>query len=257
MYKSIAVSLAAIALIGTSALAADLPPTPMYKAPAATPIYSWTGCYIGANAGYGWQRNSPSDPLTPGLSVGSDTGTGFVGGGQFGCDYQLSDRWVVGLQGMFDGAAVNGSHMVPVAYAGDAAEQMTFKSNWLATVTGRIGYAVLPQTLLYLKGGAAWVHTNYTDVDPSGVTYVPFAGQASATLNGWTAGVGAEYAFRPNWSVLLEYDYIGLGTHSAAFTYNCGTGCGFGNPYLYRETHNFQMVLVGLNYRFGGVGGRW
>src|ERR1700756_2565870 len=35
------------------ASAADLP----VKAPIASPVYDWTGFYIGANAGFGWGRN--------------------------------------------------------------------------------------------------------------------------------------------------------------------------------------------------------
>ena len=33
--------------------AADLPTRMSTKAPAMAPLYSWTGCYIGANAGGG------------------------------------------------------------------------------------------------------------------------------------------------------------------------------------------------------------
>ena len=141
------------------------------------------------------------------------------------------------------------------AYSGDNSETMAFKTDWLATVTGRIGYAITPQALLYAKGGAAWVHTKYTDTDPSGVTFPPFSGQGSATLNGWTVGGGLEYAFWPNWSVFPEYDYVGLNTPTVSLSYNCAAPCGFTNPYPYQENHHFQMVLLGLNYRFGiGLG---
>lgn len=218
------------------------------------PVSNWTGCYIGGNVGYGWQYNKPYDPAYPTYDLGSNTGTGVVGGGQVGCDYQLSGDWVVGIQGMFDGAGVNGSYIVPFAYAGDNTETMTFKTDWFATLTGRIGYAVLPQALLYFKGGAAWAHTNYSDTDPSGAVYPPFSGQARSTPSGWTIGGGAEYAFTRNWSVFVEYNYVDLGSRDVALTYNCGGGCGFANPYTYKETQNLQMVLVGLNYRFGGIG---
>ena len=101
---------------------------------------------------------------------------------------------------------------------------MTFNTDWFATLTGRVGYAIVPQALLYVKGGAAWARATYSDVDPSGTTYAPFSGQASATPSGWTIGGGTEYAFRPNWSVFVEYDYIDLGSRNVALTYNCGAG---------------------------------
>jgi hypothetical protein len=49
--------LAAVAAIGFASVAsaADLPvKTPVYKAPAAEPAYSWAGFYVGANIGGGW-----------------------------------------------------------------------------------------------------------------------------------------------------------------------------------------------------------
>ena len=50
--KKLATAIAAIALIGTPAFAADMavkaPPPP----PA--PIYNWTGWYVGGNIGFGW-----------------------------------------------------------------------------------------------------------------------------------------------------------------------------------------------------------
>jgi outer membrane immunogenic protein len=50
--KRLATAIAAIALIGTPAFAADMavkaPPPP----PA--PVFSWTGWYVGGNVGYSW-----------------------------------------------------------------------------------------------------------------------------------------------------------------------------------------------------------
>ncbi|MGO9358115.1 MAG: outer membrane protein [Xanthobacteraceae bacterium] len=245
------------ALLATGAASgADLaaPPQPYVKAPVMIePVASWTGCYGGVNIGTGWQGVHPTDPLTAPFpfDLGSDNGVGVVGGGQVGCDYQFASNWVVGIQGMFDGAGVTSSHIVPFAYGLDNTETLTSKTGWFATLTGRIGYTVLPQGLLYFKGGAAWVNTRYSDVDPTPVLYTPFSGQASATRAGWTVGGGGEYAFLPNWSVFAEYDYTGLGTRGTAFTYNCGAGCGFSNPYYFSEKQSLQTVLVGLNYRFG------
>jgi outer membrane immunogenic protein len=253
MKKLLVVCMAAAAVCGSSAFAADMP-VKARPVPAA-PIYSWTGCYVGGSIGAGWQRTSTRDaePTTaPPLDTGTDTATGVVGGGQVGCDYQFASNWVAGIQGSFDGTDLKGSHVAPFAYSGDNTETFSSKTDWLATLTGRLGYVVLPQTLLYLKGGAAWVHSHYSDADPSAIPVVPYLGTASATRTGWTLGGGGEYLLGRSWSVFAEYDYIGLGSDTLAFTYNCGAVCGFNNPYHYSEKQNLQTVLAGLNYRFGG-----
>jgi outer membrane immunogenic protein len=251
------VSAALSAVIGIGAASAADLPRPYTKAPAMAPMVStWTGCYVGGNIGAGWQRTTTTDvnPSNAGSfsDAGTDTGSGIVGGGQVGCDYQFASNWVVGVQGMFDGADVKGSHFAPFAYAGDNTERFAARTDWFGTLTARIGYAVTPQALLYLKGGVAWVHTNYSDADASGTIFVPYTGVVSSTRIGWTIGGGGEYRLNQNWSLFAEYDYIGLGSKTLGYTYTCGAVCGFNDPYFYSEKQNLQTVLVGLNYRFGG-----
>jgi outer membrane immunogenic protein len=225
-------------LIAAPAFAADM----AVKAPMApVPVASWTGCYLGGNVGGAWQHNSTYDPIAA-VATGSDSSSGIIGGGQVGCDYQFANNWVIGIQDMFDGANLNSSHY----YAGSTTETLGINTRWVDTLTGRLGYSITPQTLLYLKGGAAWAHVNYTDADPT----VPYSGQANVTRSGWTLGGGLEYAFLRNWSAFAEYGYIGLGNHNVSLTYNCGGACGFPNPYTYTVSHNISEVLLGVNYRF-------
>ena len=49
------------------------------------------------------------------------------------------------------------------------------------------------------------------------------------------------------------YNYIDLGNRNLSFTYNCGGGCGFANPYTFQDKQTLQTVLVGVNWRFGGL----
>jgi len=248
--------LLATAIIGlgaSQASAADLPRKAPAYVPPAPPPFSWTGCYVGANIGAGWQKNRPLDPLLP-IDLGDVTDTGIVGGGQIGCDYQFAGSgFVVGFQGMFDGAGINGSAFLPFAYAGDTTMSYAFKTDWFGTLTGRAGYAVMLQALLYIKGGGAWVHTKNTNADPSGTFYPPYEGTASVTRSGWLIGAGLEYAFWRNWSVFVEYNYIDLGNRNLSLTYDCGGSCGFANPYTFQDKQTLQTVLVGVNWRFGGL----
>jgi Outer membrane protein beta-barrel domain len=72
---------------------------------------------------------------------------------------------------------------------------------------------------------------------------VPQIGELSNDRTGWTAGARAEWMFAPHWSVFAEYNFMGFGTRSAAFT-ACGGSC------VPSAKANIQDVLVGLNYKF-------
>jgi outer membrane immunogenic protein len=254
--KKSAVAVFVLAISAASASAADMAPR-YAKAPPMVPVSTWTGCYVGGNVGAGWSpfsiRDGDPSAVGPAFDAGSHTASGVVGGGQIGCDYQFASNWVLGVQGMIDGSGVRGSHLASLAYAGDNNETFSSKVNWFGTATVRLGYVLTPQTLLYAKGGAAWVPTAYSDVDPNPANHPPFSGTASTTRTGWTAGVGAEYKFSPNWSVFAEYNYIGLGTKNLPFSYTCVGGCNFPNPYRYSVKQDFQTFLVGVNYRFSSA----
>jgi len=220
-------------------------------APPPAPVYSWTGCYVGGNIGYGWAPTKWSDGSG---EFASHTPDAVVGGGQIGCDYQMG-QWVIGIQGMFDASGMKGdSHRVVGALGPDIFDQTQI--SWLATLTGRIGYTVQPATLLYIKGGAAWVRDKYNEccLPPAPPPFSPVVddGFANVTRTGWTVGVGLEYMLQPNWSAFFEYDYIGLGTDAITFT---PTGR-VTSPFVYNIQRDVQMILVGLNYRFGGIRGR-
>jgi hypothetical protein len=49
-----------VGLIGTPAFAADMAVKAPPPRPAPAPVYSWTGWYVGAHIGYGWDREDPS-----------------------------------------------------------------------------------------------------------------------------------------------------------------------------------------------------
>ncbi len=220
---------------GVAASAADL----LTKAPIspAAPA-SWTGCYIGANVGGGWHPVSAFDPTFL-VNAGSANGSGVVGGGQVGCDYQFQS-FVVGIAGMFDGSSIKGSG-TDLEVAGLTS---TSAIPWLAALTGRAGYLVLPSALIYAKGGGAWARDNIT----STITAIgAVAGAANYTASGWTVGGGIEYQFAPHWSVFVEYDYLGFGTATRTITFTPIAG---GGSAPFNITENLQMGVVGINFRY-------
>ena len=223
----------------TNALAADLPRKAPVYAPPPPPPYVWTGCYLGANVGAAWAHLDVTD-VTSGASTSKTSNTGFAGGGQIGCDYQMG-VWVVGIRNMFDGTSISGSRTFsdPAIFAGTGT--VDTRVRWFDTLTARGGYLVQPNLLFYVQGGAAWTRAQATVFTAAG-------GAASASGNsntGWTVGGGAEWMFVPHWSVFLEYNYMGFGTRSNAFT-----ACGLGVCDVFSAKANVSDVLVGVNYRF-------
>ena len=229
MKKILYASLAIAALAATPALAADLP---IRKAPVAmpAPIYTWTGCYIGGNVG--WGRTETRFEFE-GLDDGRHTADGIVGGGQVGCDYQFASNWVIGVQGLFDAAGFSGRHDSPL---GDVSFHT--KTHWFATLTGRLGFLATPSLLLYGKAGWGWVNQRLTATDDTGAVFTA----DHSNFSGPDVGAGFEYLLTPNWSLWVEWDHIFARDKTVNFA-------GFESPERVRR--DFDKVLVGLNWRFG------
>ena len=243
----------AIAIAGP-AVAADLPVAPVKAAPFEA-RFSWTGCYLGAHVGGAWQRKDATDPvllvqdgiLGAGNTTGTTTvrlnSTGAVYGGQIGCDYQFAPSWVVGVEGAVSAGALRGDTVVPLpANAGDTA-RVTVRTDFIPSLTGRLGYAV-DHWLFYGKGGVAWTNDKYS---VTGVfTGIPFDAEGLGMRTGWTAGAGVEWAFTNDWSARLEYDYYDFG-HSNVLMSDAANA--FASIVTYRQSA--QMVKLGLNFRVG------
>jgi outer membrane immunogenic protein len=219
--------------ISLAAQAADLGRLPVYTPPPVAP--TWTSCYLGANAGDGWAQVSISDPIL-GTSVGSVAQSSLVGGGQFGCDYQVG-LFVFGFQGMVDATNIRGTRLQP-----NGLVMNSFNVAWMETLTARVGFLVQPMALLYLKGGGAWMQQNLT-MSAFGVSIAT----GNTTPGGWTAGGGVEFLFAPNWSAFVEYSYHSYGNSQAALTLLPGGLV----PLNLNLDIKSRAVLVGVNFRFG------
>jgi len=215
------------------AFAADLPMPA--KAPPAPAAYSWTGFYLGAQAGYGWGTS-----WQMGASGFGNTGdypiTGVVGGGTAGYNWQFNHNWVVGLETDFSGSSIYGVGGTSLTY--NCLGGCENKIEWFGTVRGRVGYA-WDNVLLYATGGWAYGSAEADIVGcPAG-----FCG--TNYVNGWTAGGGIEYALKGPWSFKAEYLHIDMGQFNFTNAGGCaGTG-GCVSP------ARFDLVRIGLNYRFG------
>ena len=230
------------------ALAADMPiPT---KAPMLPPIFSWTGCYLGAHVGGGWARKNVTDPVqlvqdtlsggpvTAGVTTVSVSPTGVVVGGQFGCDYQFAPSWVTGFEGAAAGSTMTGNTNVTLPVSGDTA-LVTARTDFIASATARLGYAA-DRWLFYVKGGAAFAGDKY---DVTGTfTGIPFGFEGLDQRLGWVVGGGVDWAFYRHWSLVLEYDYYQFGHHSVLMS-DPVNGSG---PVDFQQS--VQVAKLGLNF---------
>ena len=234
------------------AFAADMP---LKAAPMPVASFDWSGIYIGGHIGGGWATNDISDP---GLGiVGAILGvptiqttdsSGFLGGGQIGSNYQFG-KLVIGWEGDASWSRINGtstSTFVPlIGGGGSFSRALASNTDWTATLTTRIGIAH-DHTLFYGKAGTAIAHTNYTDTWTANPGGVFFSGTGGQTREGWTTGVGIEYAFTNNMSFKAEYDYMNFGSRTATIN-----GSIAGAPFSAGIQNNLQINVVkaGLNFR--------
>jgi outer membrane immunogenic protein len=238
--RVLAALLFALFAVGGQAFAADVapapspPPPPIYKSPP--PIYDWTGFYIGVNAGYGSGTSNWSDG--PVGSTGTFPIYGFLLGGTAGANYQLGE-YVFGIEGDGDWTNLNGNSgltcgaISAVVPPPDACQT---QSRWLATLRGRVGYA-LDRVLFYGTAGAAFGNVQ-TGLNPP-------ATFDSAIEAGWTVGGGVEFAITPNWTAKVEYLFVNLGNGACTTVGNCGGAAGS------VVSFNENIVRAGVNFKFG------
>jgi outer membrane immunogenic protein len=230
--KVLLLGTALVALSLAPATAADMP----VKAPppVAAPVMTWTGCYVGVNAGYGWGQDHVS---SGGVNEGEPKFRGGLVGGQVGCDYQFAPQWVIGVEGMFDWANLTGSVVDPANLAATTSS----KYSGLATVGARLGLVVFDRSLIYVKTGAGWSRSQRSIIGPGFTQFTPWITKAS-----WMIGGGWEYMITANWSAKVEYNHFRFGNFNESVTQQPGGA-------IFQQNDNnshVDVVLVGLNYRF-------
>jgi opacity protein-like surface antigen len=209
-----------------AASAADLPmKAPVYKAPPPVILSDWSGFYIGAHGGYGWGDVTFDNFFTNGGSQNLKPAGGIFGG-HVGYNWQYGSV-VAGLEVDFDGADITGT---------ENTNNVTFKTDELASARARLGYSVLPNLLAYGTAGAGWGHSTLTPT---------VTGVANGFVNddtnqfGWVAGVGLEYKVWEHWIVRGEYLHYGFEKSN------------FSNNFPAIPTsESVDVVRGGLSYKF-------
>ena len=289
--KKLLLASTVLAGMTAAASAADLPrraaPPPVFT---PVPVFTWTGFYVGVNAGYGFDANSRNTTsyALPGGSLINSPGTagvvsvnnrsnndGFSGGAQIGYNYQFTPgsgvvigfeadaqyvdfaRRANGTQNYAFGGAPGIAFAAPRAFVATSGNGL----DYFGTVRGRLGYA-FDRTLVYGTGGFAY---------GSGSADRSFGGYAGndSFRTGWAAGGGIEYAlptdsflnfFRSS-AVTLKVEglYVNLdnnnGRAQAPLVGAAISPVGLVPVYSLagasRNENAFAVVRAGLNYKFG------
>lgn len=242
---------AATVLAASAASAADLParaaPPPII---AAAPIFTWTGFYVGVNAGYGWNTNSNSTVFVPGVGFvdnGGGSDGGFVGGGQIGYNYQIGS-FVIGAEADIQWADIGGNdNGLFVPGVGFVANN-NGSFDWFGTVRARVGVA-FDRFLVYATGGFAYANGGNNGGCIVGNVAVACGNGGDNT--GWTVGGGVEWALPVNWfgssavTFGVEGLYVNLdqGNNNAVFN-----NVAFANG---SDNLEFGVVRAKLNFKFG------
>lgn len=220
-------------LLAGAAFAADLPRRDYGPPPVIpiAPIFTWTGIYVGVNAGYGFSTNDRSEVFIPGIGTVRDGGgsSGFVGGGQIGYNYQFG-QFVLGVE--------TDIQFADLSSRGDR----VFGSNgvdFFGTVRGRAGFA-FDRALLYGTGGFAYGGGGgNNDCTLLGT----ICSNRDDVRGGWTVGGGLEYAFTPNLTGKVEGLFVNLDRSGNSVTVRRVVVDG-------RKQDEFGVVRAGLNFKF-------
>jgi outer membrane immunogenic protein len=161
--------------------------------------FSWTGFYIGLNAGLATGQTTADLGLPIGLFDTDYDLNGGVFGGQIGFNWQAG-KTVFGIEATYSSSSVQGNSACFLVL------ECKRDVESIGTVVGRLGLA-MDRSLLYVLGGVAWAEVT-SQVSFIGINLV----SESNTHMGWTAGIGLEHALTNNLTFKIEYSHIDLGT---------------------------------------------
>jgi len=256
--KTALACLAVSALAFTNVEAREARVVPVSASPV---LWNWTGFYLGAHLGAGFNTSKVDNPYGPSIYGDTIRLPGGFAGLQGGYNWQgAGSPWVFGVEADVSAVNADGTNTC-LAYSGQfVSANCRARQQAMGSITGRVGRTISPdgRTLVYIKGGAA-----FTNGDLSLTTNAPDyilqpSSERQDTRWGWTLGAGLEHAITGAWSVKAEYAYANFGHRDVM-----APGGGFlmtpfdpgslvnttGLPT--RASLDSHLVRLGLNYHLG------
>jgi len=254
------------------------------KAPTDHPTsvvaaHHWSGFYLGGAVGARSAQakgnvtavtnsnfNSFCDTLAPfgGCRGQQLDSTGAKGGIYAGYNWHAAPRWVLGVEADWmwaDHEAVLSGHIFPstvnsFALTAVGGDSFTLKTQWDASLRGRVGHLVTPSVLVFATAGVSWmsiktssVCTAVTASCSAIATLTPLTASVSDIVVGWTVGGGVEAMIAPDWLVRAEYRYADYGTSDYSIT---RTNASTQRVTTYDIDLKTHTALLGIAYKFGG-----
>lgn len=189
-------TICAILATGT-ALALAAPASAQEAAPSAT----FKGPRVGVTLGYDKSRSGSSVDIdnTRDFKQSID---GLLYGGEIGYDMPVGNNLVVGAEAELTDSTAK--------WTAQGAQPNTFNLGRVSAgrdvyVGARVGYAMSPKTMLYVKGG--YTNARYAMLASDGTTTL----DQRIDLDGYRVGGGLEYAFSPKTFGRIEYRYSHYG----------------------------------------------
>jgi outer membrane immunogenic protein len=266
----VAAAVAALGFVGVAS-AADMPTKVPVMAP--TPVFSWTGFYLGVQGGAARSNSaideqaSFSNSLTANTPIKDTSGDVGIYGGY---NYQFSRVFLLGGEADFNWTHLSGVAPPfalvsgPGGACGSAGVStqicvgpVTSNVRWYGTVRGTVGLVADDRLLLYATGGLAYgevAHSVAGTLRVATVNLPPFSVDDSAVRYGWTVGLGTAAKVTDRISLRVQWNYVDLGRHTVfATSGSVQPGPPPASPFSVSVTENriaFNTIRAGLAYHF-------
>ena len=267
----VAAAVAALGFVGVAS-AADIPA----KAPvvAPTPVFSWTGFYLGvqggaarSNSAIDGQASFSTTIRNANYSIKDTSGDVGIYGGY---NYQFSQVFLLGGEADFNWTRLSGiappfelTSSAPCGSAGASTQicvgPVTSNVRWYGTVRGTVGLIADRRLLLYATGGLAYGEVEHSVAGTLRVTTVnlpPFSVDESAVRYGWTVGLGTAAKVTDRISLRVQWNYVDLGKHTVFATSGSVVPGGPPNPAVpfsvsvKEDRIAFNTIRAGLAFHF-------
>ncbi len=242
-----------ILISSSAAFAADLATKPI-EPTAPLSAFSWTGFYVGAQAGYTWTTSKlnliqPGHNVSPWATADLDT-KGALLGAYGGYNYQFGNNIVLGFDADADwtDAKTNSPGLLVHNVPGGSyfpTDHLATDLKWTGAARIRVGYA-LGRFLPYVAGGVAIAKLD----NLANLTY--FSQQTNRNYIGWTVGAGLEYMLTEHLTVRAEYRYSDYGNYAPS---HLTTGVPkVAPPWATHQKLKYDLktndIRVGIAYKF-------